>query len=50
MVKPEKSDSLGSEFTQLWQGTTASNLADGIGLTAAPLLAAALTRDPLLVA
>src|SRR5688572_6921166 len=30
--------------------TAASNLADGIGKTATPLLAAALTRDPLIVA
>jgi MFS family permease len=36
-------------FAQLWAASGASNLADGIGLTAAPLLAATLTRDPLLI-
>ena len=33
----------------LWGASSISNLADGIGLTAAPLLAATLTHDPLLV-
>lgn len=37
-------------FVRLWGGTAASNLGDGVVLAAAPLLAAALTRDPLLVA
>ncbi|HEX7222194.1 MAG TPA: MFS transporter [Candidatus Limnocylindrales bacterium] len=41
---------LGRTFWQLWTITAASNLADGIGKTATPLLAAALTRDPLIVA
>lgn len=36
-------------FGLLWAASGVSNLADGVGLTAAPLLAAALTRDPLLV-
>ncbi len=36
-------------FNRLWGASGLSNLADGIGLTAAPLLAASLTRDPLLV-
>jgi MFS family permease len=36
-------------FNKLWIASGVSNLADGVGLTAAPLLAAALTRDPLLV-
>lgn len=36
-------------FKKLWGASGISNLADGIGLTAAPLLAAALTRNPLLV-
>ena len=40
---------LGRTFWQLWTITASSNLADGIGKTAFPLLAAALTRDPLLV-
>ena len=36
-------------FSKLWGASGISNLADGIGLTAAPLLAATLTRDPILV-
>ncbi|MGA9191590.1 MAG: MFS transporter, partial [Anaerolineales bacterium] len=38
-----------SHFAALWTASGFSNLADGIGVTAAPLLAATLTRDPLLV-
>jgi MFS family permease len=34
----------------LWGGTASANLADGISLAALPLLAAAITRDPALVA
>jgi MFS family permease len=41
--------SLGRTFWQLWASTASSNLADGIGKTAFPLLAAALTRDPIQV-
>ena len=37
-------------FRQLWAATTLTNLADGVALAAAPLLAATLTRDPALVA
>ncbi len=36
-------------FRRLWAGTAASNLADGLVVAAAPLLAASITRDPLLV-
>ena len=36
-------------YPLLWGGTASANLADGITLAAAPLLAAALTRDPALV-
>ncbi len=36
-------------FGRLWAGTAAANLADGMTLAAAPLRAAGLTRDPLLV-
>ena len=38
------------EFRKLWAASAVSNLGDGIGLAAAPLLAAALSRDPALVA
>ena len=41
---------LGREFRTLWAGSAVSNLGDGVALVAAPLLAAALTRDPTLVA
>ncbi len=36
-------------FRRLWAGTVSSNLADGVLVAAAPLLAATVTRDPLLV-
>lgn len=42
--------SLGPEYKKLWTASTISNLGDGVTLVAAPLLAASLTRDPLLVA
>lgn len=38
--------SLPRTFWQLWASAVSSNLGDGIGKTAFPLLAAALTRDP----
>lgn len=41
---------LGPEFRKLWAASALSNLGDGVALVAAPLLAAALTRDPALVA
>jgi hypothetical protein len=41
---------LGPDFRKLFAASAASNLGDGIVYTAAPLLAATLTRDPLLVA
>ena len=44
------SNRLGAEYRKLWTASTISNLGDGVTLTAAPLLAASLTRDPLLVA
>jgi predicted MFS family arabinose efflux permease len=37
-------------FRRLWTAGVFSNIADGIGLSAAPLLAATFTRDPALVA
>lgn len=41
---------LGPEFRKLWTASTVSYLGDGITLAAGPLLAASLTRDPVLVA
>ncbi|HEV8560362.1 MAG TPA: MFS transporter [Actinophytocola sp.] len=39
-----------SEFGKLWGADTISSVGDGITLVAGPLLAAALTRDPVLIA
>jgi MFS family permease len=41
---------LSGGFTRLWTAAIASNLADGIGRTAVPLIATTLTRDPALIA
>jgi MFS family permease len=41
---------LGGAFWRLWTASTISNVGDGIDLAALPLFAAALTRDPVLVA
>ena len=41
---------LGMNYWKLWTASTISNLGDGITLIAGPLLAASLTRDPVLVA
>ena len=40
---------LGSAFGNLWTAAAFSNLADGIGRTAVPLIATTLTRDPLII-
>lgn len=41
---------LGSAFARLWTAAAFSNLADGLGRTAVPLIATTLTRDPLAIA
>lgn len=41
---------LGRPFTALWFAAASSNLADGIGRTAVPLIATAFTRDPVAIA
>ncbi|MFL1379702.1 MULTISPECIES: MFS transporter [unclassified Nocardiopsis] len=41
---------LSASFHRFWAGSLASNLADGVMLTVLPLLAVALTDDPLAVA
>ena len=41
---------LGATFNKLWSATLASNVADGLLKTSVPLLAATLTRDPVVVA
>jgi len=42
-------DPLGRDFGKLWTAAAFSNLADGIGRTAVPLIATTLTRDPLAI-
>lgn len=46
MIKP----SFGPHFRSFWIATAVSNLGDGIRWTALPLLTAAITRDPQIVA
>lgn len=41
---------LGREYRKLWAGNVASNFGDGISFVAVPLLATALTSDPVLIA
>jgi MFS family permease len=41
---------LGQDFGKLWTAAAFSNLADGLGRTAVPLIATTLTRDPLAIA
>lgn len=41
---------LGTSYRTLWLASTISNIGDGLMLTAMPLLAVTLTRDPVLVA
>ena len=42
-------ESLGKPFNRLWSASFASNLADGLLKVAAPLLAASLTKDPVII-
>ena len=44
---PKGRDRLGRDFGKLWLAQAVSNLGDGVYVTALPLLAATLTRDPL---
>jgi MFS family permease len=41
---------LGRDFGKLWTAAAFSNLADGLGRTAVPLIATTLTRDPMAIA
>lgn len=43
-------NSLGASFSRLWSASLITNLADGVIITAAPLLAVSLTSDPVLIA
>ena len=44
-----KREPLGATFNKLWSATLASNVSDGLLKTSVPLLAATLTRDPVVV-
>ena len=44
-----KHEPLGATFNKLWTATLAGHLADGLFKTAVPLLAATLTRDPVII-
>jgi MFS family permease len=44
---PPRPDRLGRDFAKLWLAQGVSNLGDGVYVTALPLLATTLTRDPL---
>ncbi|MCC2032283.1 MFS transporter [Microbacterium allomyrinae] len=44
-----KKTPLGRDFAKLWTAAAFSNLADGLGRTAVPLIATTLTRDPLAI-
>jgi MFS family permease len=48
-VTKTKAEGLGPSFNRLWSASLASNLADGIFKTSAPLLAATLTKDPIVI-
>lgn len=48
-VAPPARRPLGRDFAGLWTAAAFSNLADGIGRTAVPLVAVTLTQDPLAI-
>ena len=47
---PTAKPRLGADFGKLWTAAAFSNLADGVGRVAVPLIATTLTRDPLAIA
>ncbi|MFF1632911.1 MFS transporter [Leifsonia sp. NPDC058248] len=49
-LAPVRRAPLSAGFNRLWIAAVTSNLADGIGRTAVPLIATTLTRDPALIA
>lgn len=49
MTHDTRRQDLGRDFGKLWTAAAFSNLADGVGRTAVPLIATTLTRDPLLI-
>jgi MFS family permease len=50
MAGPARGSRLDASYWRLWASASSSNLGDGVRLTAFTLLAAAVTRDPALVA
>jgi MFS family permease len=50
LAKIALGERMGREFAKLWFASAVSGTGDGIALTAAPLLALSLTRDPRLIA
>lgn len=50
LAKMALGERIGREFAKLWLASAVSGAGDGIALTAAPLLALSLTRDPRLIA
>ncbi len=47
---PAPRSKLGRDYLKLWLATAVSNIGDGVRITALPLLAATITRDPLAIA
>ena len=46
---PRQPEGLSADYWRLWGGSALSNLGDGVRITALPLLAAGLSRDPLAI-
>ena len=42
-------NSLGPAFNRMWGASVLTNLADGVLIAAAPLLAVSLTKNPVLI-
>lgn len=49
VADPTPRRALGRDFGKLWTAAAFSNLADGLGRTAVPLIATTLTDDPLMI-
>ena len=47
--EPRVKDRLGRDFGKLWTAAAFSNLADGMGRMAVPLIATTLSNDPLII-
>ena len=49
-MSAKSNDGLGPTFNKIWSAAMFSKFADGLAMAAIPLVAASLTRDPLLIA